>query len=679
MWTPDEEALMGKFLEGANRKNARFLEELTPHEQQLVFDLLELAFQDGLLARRAFSWLWQKDYTERPIDIQTFLEDSYYFGNSYEEVFPCWVQELKYVLDPSNGIREWGIGGGIGLGKTSAALMAIAFKAVNVTKLKNPQAYYGNLAGSIICFGLFSITLNKTDFALMRKAQEILTRIPYFKDKFKVVQKRKHGQIEEQIQFPRDIMLWSGSQPSHALSMDVFCAVLDEQNFREGVKRKAYKDSSAYKLYDEIDARIDSRFKKTKDPILINISSADTSMSFLADHVRMKQATNAKKKYKTFHFSRFAIWEARSKDYENEPRFRVAIGNRHISHRILEPSDPEPANLEVISVPESLRSKFEEDTESALKNYAGIDVVGEGKLIPFPEKLFECFERGADYGLVHPFTVDALALGLSDDTPIHEVLIRDVLTEHVGRSRRFIRHPDSLRFIHVDLSINGDSAGIGCSHISSSRSSKEFALYRGGETISFFVPEIEVDFLLEILPIPGDQIDFQKIVNFVIWLRDVLHMPIGRVSYDGFQSVHSTQLLKKNGFKNVKIFSCDKNDDAYLMTRSSILSGNLSCYHHLELESQILQLIHTVHNGKGRVDHLSGLKKDVCDGLAGSVHGCVTEGRQPGVSGQVLSPAVTMSVGQRTTSDRKPGRWVYSDYKLPRDKRIVDIAPRRPW
>lgn len=809
--TPDETALFGKFLEGASDGNAKFLQGLTQHEQNSLFDLVDLAISSGALSQQAVSYLWQKDYHEKPIDPATFLEDPYYYGNQIEGLFPCWNRELRYVLDPKSGIKEWCftgdtqvalldgttptlreladrrdkefwvysinaegaivpgrahsarktrnkanlveveldsgarirctpdhrfmlrngsykeafllspgdslmplyyddhravdvrrideeedvycltvdehhnfalasgvfvrncVGGGIGVGKTSAAIVAMCMKLVNLTKLKNPQRFYNQMQSSIICFGLFSLTLDKTDFALLAQFQETLTKIPYFKDKFKVVKARKRGHIEEQIQFPKDIMLWSGSNPSHALSMNMFAAILDEQNFREGVKRKPYKESVAYKLYDQVNQRLASRFEHAPT-LLINISSAETQQSFLADHVALRQKSRDRT---TFHFSRFALWEAREKEYRDYPRFRVAVGNNKVSHRILDDTEAIPETQQVIEVPTKLRSKFEEDLESSLKNLAGLDLIGEGKLISIPERLQACFKRGADLGIIHPFTQDRIALGLDSEANIRDFFIEDVAIEQVGRERRPIRHPDAPRFVHVDLAKNGDACGLSVVHCSSTSSTKKFSLRWKTQEISYFVPDIEVDFVIDFIAPPGDQIDFQKIVDFIIWLRDGLGYRIGRVSYDGWQSTHSLQILQKNRFKNTKVVSVDRKDIEYLMLRSCIYVGKLALYHHPILENQLLNLIH--YEDIRKVDHVKGLGKDIADGLCGAVEGCIMGATQPSITEHPIDPAVVLHTANRTSGERKTPGWILRDYSLPVDKRIAHIAPRRQW
>ena len=63
-------------------------------------------------------------YTELPVDIDTFIEDDHYIGNSTRNGkmnYPFWRQRLREMFDPENPnkYREMFCATAIGTGKTS--------------------------------------------------------------------------------------------------------------------------------------------------------------------------------------------------------------------------------------------------------------------------------------------------------------------------------------------------------------------------------------------------------------------------------------------------------------------------------------------------------------------------------------------------------------------------------
>ncbi len=92
--------------------------------------------------------------------------------------------------------------------------------------------------------------------------------------------------------------------------------------------------------------------------------------------------------------------------------------------------------------------------------------------------------------------------------------------------------PASPRFIHVDLGLTGDCAGIASTYVGGFKSVRR---QRGDGT--YFIdscPTIGVDFMLRIRPPSEGEVDFSKIRSFIISIRD-LGLPILKVTADGYQ------------------------------------------------------------------------------------------------------------------------------------------------
>lgn len=92
-------------------------DSLTAHERKLVVDWLSTAIVDGEAENAIHDVLWEMDYVRKPVDIDTFIHDDFYFGQIAGNLHPKWKEDLFEVFDPNSGIFEWVMTGAIGIGK----------------------------------------------------------------------------------------------------------------------------------------------------------------------------------------------------------------------------------------------------------------------------------------------------------------------------------------------------------------------------------------------------------------------------------------------------------------------------------------------------------------------------------------------------------------------------------
>jgi hypothetical protein len=110
-------------------------------------------------------------------------------------------------------------------------------------------------------------------------------------------------------------------------------------------------------------------------------------------------------------------------------------------------------------------------------------------------------------------------------------------------------------FLHVDLSLKRDATGIAMSH------------HEGNMVI--------VDFMLRIKPPVGGEIQFSDIRDMILELRE-RDFYLVKVTYDGWQSVDSLQILRIN-YINCETLSVDKDTCAYDTLKERISEGTLNC------------------------------------------------------------------------------------------------------
>ena len=151
--------------------------------------------------------------------------------------------------------------------------------------------------------------------------------------------------------------------------------------------------------------------------------------------------------------------------------------------------------------------------------------------------------------------------------------------------------------VHVDLGLKRDACGIA-------------GAYQDGH-------RIVLAFVKRILPADhGGEIDFAEVRQFILDLRDRHGWALACVSYDGWQSVESRQLLEKAGVVTREL-SVDRTTAPYDTFKELLLTGQLDYYADPVLVAELtrLELV------KGRkVDHPPGGSKDIADAAVGAVY-----------------------------------------------------------
>lgn len=184
------------------------------------------------------------------------------------------------------------------------------------------------------------------------------------------------------------------------------------------------------------------------------------------------------------------------------------------------------------------------------------------------------------------------------------------------RLRNWFRPDDrAARFVHVDLGLRKDACGIAMAKAISENN----------------LPVAVVELMLQLRAPAGGEIDFSQVRELILALRR-RGFPIVQVSYDGWQSADSRQILKRQGLRTATV-SVDRDLFAYDTLKELAYDGRLRIYHYEPFlrECKKLELI------KGqRVDHPPGGSKDVADAVAGAVSEAVRHWRGDGVRGRIV-------------------------------------------
>lgn len=158
-------------------------------------------------------------------------------------------------------------------------------------------------------------------------------------------------------------------------------------------------------------------------------------------------------------------------------------------------------------------------------------------------------------------------------------------------------------FLHGDLGIKRDAAGIAMSHLDTRRN------------------VVVVDLMLSMKARPGEELRFDKFRE-VIYTLAARGFEFAKITFDTWQSFETKQHLESRGFK-VEFFSTDRTTKAADTTQELMLMNRLDYYYEETFirEGKELQLIEGT-----KADHPEGGSKDLFDAVSASAFNALTEG-----------------------------------------------------
>lgn len=166
--------------------------------------------------------IWLSDYKEIPVDIDTFICDSEYLGETNrngDSVYPYWRTVLRDIFTAGNQYEECFFTGATRIGKSSTAITATAYMLYKLMCLRDPQKYFGKKDISKFSILFFNVTKELAASVAYRELNDTLKASPWF---------NKHGKFSLSdrnfyyIPEGDKIIIDFGSDSAHALGQQVF-------------------------------------------------------------------------------------------------------------------------------------------------------------------------------------------------------------------------------------------------------------------------------------------------------------------------------------------------------------------------------------------------------------------------------------------------------------------------
>lgn len=396
------------------------------------------------------------------------------------------------------------------------------------------------------------------------------------------------------------------------------CCLMDEVNFAKANIKNIDKAKTDMKtMYDTANARITGTFKLNGKIYgkMFTCSSKNTDNDYLSEHIEKQLDAGNTHMY----FFDKPQWEVLPKYRFGNTTFFITVGDRYKRGFVVPDENSDEAHLQeyrnegykVLEVPADYKPNFRADYDIALRDIAGISVIGAMGFITQ-----DMITPNVTSDRKNPFFMDYYEIGVQDNQTLEQFFHAEVVPAEFKRK---------IMNIHIDFAEVSDHIGIS-------------GAIQDGEKVVFdplTEKRISMPFFRQIFQVAigaprGDRMSFQKVINFIAWLKKV-GFNIGIISTDQYQSSYVRENLTQQGFVCEKV-SVDKTEDPYIGLRNLLQDQRLELIKHdlQEVEMINLERVNGVINHKPQSKSNStampclangynakGIGKDCSDALCG--------------------------------------------------------------
>lgn len=543
--------------------------------------------------------LWLADFKEVPVSIDEFICNPYYLGETNrngDAVYPFWRETLRDIFNHGNQYNEIVLSGATRIGKTSTATIIAAYMLYRLMLYRNPHEYFKKKEVSHFFIAFANLTKDLAEGVAYREFNDTLKNSAWFNE---------HGRFSRSdrnfyyIPEGDKIDIISGSDSAHMLGLQIWFAIMDECNFaKAGVKDINLAKAHMKKLYDTINARISGTFRIRGEVYgkMVTSSSKNSDSDFLSDHIEAQLNSGNTHLYLVDR----PQWEILPEEMFSKEKFHFTVGDRYKRGFVIPEENDDEEHIqeyisqgyEVMEAPAELRKNFLADYDIALRDIAGKSVIGSMGFITQ-----ESITPNLSQTRHNPFFTDTIQVGLKDNATIEQFFHLEVVPSNLKRC---------LLNIHLDLSETGDRTGIDGVCVDGNKIVED---YEGRKISMPFFREL---FSVGIESPRGDRLSFQKVVNFLLWLRRS-GFNIGTISTDQYQSSYLRELLSAQGF-NTKKISVDRSEDPYIGLRNILYDQRIELIKNDVRDGELIKLQRT----NGKIDHPVNGSKDIADCLCGA-------------------------------------------------------------
>lgn len=582
-----------------------------------------------------------KQLDQPPVGIEEFIDSPDFVGTTD---LVLWPEVREAVIDLN---KYWWRGVGPGnnrayieallmgctrSGKTEISKLSMAYYTHILGCLKKPQILYKLPTETPLVMVIQGAKPHVTKKVVYEPLRKMIEAMPWFKKHM-----RPNKYLEKEMYFDKvNLAIVQGTSDSDAvLGQNVIMAIIDEVNFMKVVKKSRKADISTGRegSYDQAQVTYDTVSRRRKNTFMyrgpnIGMIIPASSTRYKGDFTdRRKKQVIDENEQNVFIYDH-AQYEVRPPEFFSEKRFWVLVANDAASDiEIVEDPQPGqriPPGSTCYEVPVDYVDEFKKDPAGAMRDVIGKSV---SSINPFFRRrgvILDAVQRGTEKGLVSILYKDNVILG----------------PEGMPQVKRghYCTNPTLPRYVHIDLSENGDSCGIGMV-----RYDGMVTMHRAtGATER--LPAATVELAVSIEPDHTTEIDIAEVRTWVRQLKEHYGYPIKSVTYDGWNSLESRQAWAKVGMPSGQV-SVDRFPAPYKQFRDAMADGRVDLYEQQLLVDELYDLEYNEEADK--IDHPINGSKDCADGVCGAYEALmkrsstwaddeIPEGEDPGLYGRVV-------------------------------------------
>ncbi len=555
----------------------------SPAEQQQFIKIVDELSTKGY--SETLEQIYLVDFKEVPVSIDRFLTDPYYLGETNDrgkQIYPGWWPVYNNIFDNNQDIYEVILSGATRIGKTSTAVSCMAYMLYLLMCYRNPQKYFGLKEVSRATVAFANLTKDLAQGVAFREFNDTLKLSPWFCE---------HGTFTKSAAKPiyipegNQVELVTASDAAHVLGMQLWACLIDEVNFaRAGVKDLDISKRHMNHLYNTANARITGTFQLDGRIYgkMFTCSSKNSDNDYLSEHIEQQLDAGNTRMYL---FDK-PQWEVLPDFRFSKGRFHITVGDRFKRGFVVPDENDDPEHLreyeaegyKVLEVPDNYKPNFRADYDVALRDIAGISVVGSMGFITQ-----DLITPNITSTRKNPFYEDYIEIdGRGNDT-----IERHFHAEAVPPALKNLQ-----MYIHLDLAEVSDHTGIcgvvqdGTINVLDIQTEKKVMM-----------PYLKEVFQVSIGAPRGSRMSFQKVVNFLLWLKRSGFW-IQLVTTDQYQSSYVRENLIQQGIP-AEVLSVDKTLDPYMSLRNLLYDQRLEL---IKCELQEIEMIN-LQRTNDRIDH----------------------------------------------------------------------------
>ena len=602
---------------------------------------------------------FERDETDvwkyEPVSPEEFIKSPHFLNEATGRIWPCIIDDMNVIF---SGPDKFGRPSffpacqvflddeGIGSGKSTKIAIFNAYMCYLLLCLRDPLAYFGLFDSSILLMNV-APTENKAKEIVFVKTQNIIAKCKWFSETNNSPEARLRSKmkfyrhlntegltdaelhhldmLEQKGQaeiMPTIIIAPGNSSVSAPTGADLFFGVIDEACSDNGFETASV--DTAGTIYDNMNERRLSRFMESG--IVCCISSAGSEDRWMEKKITEIEAYRVRNdippEQKIVKYKELSWYVIRRPSYDANPKYQRYFRTGQVfTYNNVRTAEDGTQIEDKLTIPNMFREKFENDPHTSLKNICSLPTSSVYKYITNWNGILKRINMEREDPCPDP----------GEDEPLTVEMVKERLLSNP----EFMGDTNLWYYCHVDLATGGtttsgkDGAGLCVGHRGGN------AVRGEGSAKPVDVATVVIDLAIRLKThgrtvkageneIRSSEMEIQlsEVRDFLVWLHKEKGFRFSKITFDGWQSKDSIQILTDMGYlcenDSVTNDSFDTMKELWYDDRLDILHDTHALWELRKLERK----------ANGKIEKSVGASDDEIECIAKVCEHCV-EGELP--------------------------------------------------